>query len=171
MTKENLIKLYNSLFQLQYLRGAKFSYAVAKNIDLMKPEIDALNKAVEKSEAYITLEKEFEPERVVIAEKYANKDKEGKAITRKVINNGQEAEIYDMTPENQQKSNQECEDAMKIKNPATYQERLNQIEEYNKLLKEEYVNAFFPWPLKIEDLPAEISAGQTTSIFAIIKDS
>lgn len=169
MTKEKLIELYNAFFQLQYLRGAKFAYAIAKNIDLIKPEIEALDKVIAKSEEYQKLEQEFEPERIIIAEKYANKDKEGNVMKRTVLNNNKQVEIYDMSPENQQKSNQECEEALKAKNPTVYQERLKQVEEYNKILKEEYVNVFFPFALRVEDLPTEISVAQTTSIYPIIK--
>lgn len=166
MTKQELLNLYNTLNSLGSIKGAKFAYAVSKNLSLLSAEKEALDKAAAKSEEFSKLEQEFEPERIAIAEKYAKKDENGKAIKKTIQLGGQSVEVYDM--EDQKASNEECEAALKAKNPKLYEERLKQLTDYANLLKEEVKIAFFPYVVKLADVPEDISAQQMNAIFSIV---
>ena len=168
MTKRNLLDLYQSLNKLSTLPGAKFSYAVAKNMLVIKNEMEALNEVQKPKADFIKLQKEFEPKRIEIVEKYCKKDDKGIALKKFITINGQQVEIYDMEPENQVKSNTECEVALKEMNPKIYKEREEQLNEYEKLLDEEVVLMFYK--IKQENLPSIITPEQVTSIFPIIAE-
>lgn len=163
MTKKDLVTLFKSLHGVQSLRGAKFGYAIAKNISLIKPEIEALDKAQEKSEEFKKLEEEFEPTRIQIAEKHANKDADGKAIKKLIQIEGQSLEVYDI-PDNKA-SNEECEEKMKSINPEVYEARVKQVKDYQELLKEEINIAFFPYVIKLSDVPEEALGAQMKMLY------
>src|SRR3990167_10828895 len=78
MTKQEATNLYRNLNRLGDLKGVKFAYAVSKNINLIKTEIDLLEKAIAPSEEY----KKVDELRVAICEKYAKKDENGKVIIK-----------------------------------------------------------------------------------------
>lgn len=168
MTKKELLELYKNLHKVLQLRGVKFAYAVSKNISMLKPEIEAIEKSVYPKEDFIKLQESFEPERVKIAEKYSRRDDAGNPIKISQNLNGQSVEVFDMSDENRQKFSQECEDKLKEMGPDVYSERLKQLEEYAKLLEEEVIHVFHK--VKIEDVPQEISAGQLNSIMQIIAE-
>lgn len=60
MKKSEIVSLINSLSTLNNLTGAKFSYAIARNLNLLKPE-----------------GVKFEEARKSLIESYAKKDKDG----------------------------------------------------------------------------------------------
>jgi hypothetical protein len=153
MTKGEAISLYNALGKLGYLSGVKFAYAVSKNLSLLKPELEALQKAVEPSEEY----KVYDKKRVELAEKYAKKDENEKAV---IINN--EYKI-----ENQKEFNKEFE-KLKKEFPKEIEIRDNQIKEQNELLKTEYTGELYK--VSLFDIPKEITVAQMDSIMAIVSE-
>lgn len=160
MTKGELIELSRVLYQVIKLSGAKFAYGVKRNIDLTKPEIEALDKAMAPSEDFMKLQEEFESQRIEIVEKYANKDSEGKPLKKMAELNGKQVEVYDMDPEKSKISNEECESAMKAKNPEVYEARLKQLKDYEEILKEEVKVAFFPYTVNLSEVPDGITGIQ-----------
>jgi hypothetical protein len=70
MTKEKVLELFKGLQGVANLSGVKFSYAVAKNINLLKSEIEALDKALEP----------YDKLRIELVKKYAKKDKNGREV-------------------------------------------------------------------------------------------
>lgn len=166
MTKQELVTIYKALHQVSHLRGAKFAYGVSRNISLLKPEMDALDKAMEKTEEFKKLEEDFEPTRVAIAEKHAEKDKDGKPVKKLMDFNGQQIEIYDV--KDNDASNKEAEEAMKLMNPEVYQARRKQMADYNVILQEESKIAFFPFMIKLTEVPNDISVEQMKNISPVI---
>ena len=45
MTKQDIVELWQGLNKVRHLTGVKFAYAVAKNINILKPEVTALEEA------------------------------------------------------------------------------------------------------------------------------
>lgn len=166
MTKGEIVELFKSLHKVLPLSGAKFQYGINKNINLLKPEIESLDKAMVASADFLKLQEEFEPERIKIAEKHANKDKDGNPLKKMAELNGQQVEVYDMA--DNKASNDETEAAMKAKSPELYEARVKQLKDYQELLKEEVKIAFFPYQIKLVDVPQEITGVQMNSIYSVI---
>jgi len=89
MKKSDSIILYQSLLPkyrdnlgnerlglLSNLKGAKFVYGLDRNLTLLKPEIESLEKASAPSEEYLKFEKEI---RIPMVEGFAKKDEKGKS--------------------------------------------------------------------------------------------
>lgn len=155
MTKGEITELFKALHKVLPLSGAKFQYGVNNNIGLLKAEIESLDKAIAPSAEFVKFQEEFEPQRIEIAEKYTNKDKDDKPLKKMVEINGKMVEVYDMF--DNETSNKETEAAMKAKNPELYEARIKQLNEYQELLKEEVKIAFFPYQIKLADVPNDIN--------------
>lgn len=162
MNKEQIVELFKALHKALPLPGAKFQYGVNKNIGLLKPEIESLDKAIAPSAEFAKFQEEFEPERIKIAESHAVKDKDGKPLKKMAELNGQMVEVYDMA--DNKASNDETEAAMKAKNPELYEARVKQLKDYNELLKEEVKIAFFPYVIKLADVPEGINGVQMKAL-------
>ena len=155
MTKNDSIALFQSLNRLGTLKGVKFAYGVSRNISLLKPEVESLEKAAAVSEEYA----EFEKARIALVEKFAKKDDKGKFI--KKSNN------YEIEEGKQEELDKEFE-ALKAENQKVFDARLKQIEEYNELLKTDSEVKLFK--INLSDVPTDISVSQMYSISAIVDE-
>jgi hypothetical protein len=156
MTKNESVALYQSLNKLGNLKGVKFAYGVSRNISLLKPEIESLEKAVTVSEEY----KEFENKRIALVEKFSKKDEKGKFV--KVNNN------YEIEEGKQEELDKEFE-ALKAENQEVFDSRLKQIEEYNELLKTESTVVLYK--VALSEVPTDISVQQMFGISAIVDEA
>lgn len=161
MKKGELVALYRNLNQLGNLNGVKFSYAVAKNLNIIKPEIEALEKSMELPDKY----KEFDNARVALVEKYAVKDENGKPKKEKA-DNGAEQYVLPTGPE-EKKFNKEFE-ALKKEHKEAVDLRDKQVEEYTKMLTEESTVALYK--VKLEFVPEAITTRQMAGIAEIIEE-
>ena len=153
MTKQKLVELYQNLKNLGELKGVKFAYGVAKNIGIIQPEIEALQKAINPTEDFSL----FEKERIELAKNHSKKDDKGNPI----IENNQ------FIMEDTEKFSKEFE-ALKENHKEAIYKREKQTEDYNNLLKEEIeINLY---KIKISDVPQDISAKQLEGIFGIIEN-
>ena len=159
MTKGEAIRLFRNLNQLGNLSGVKFSYAVARNLNTLKGEIESIEKTLELPDKY----KEFDAKRVELAEKHAEKDKAGKP---KVEAGEGGLQQFVMGADNK-KFEKEFE-ALKKEYKEAVALREKQIEEYTQLLvsKSEVVLH----KLKLDDCPKEISAAQMAGIYEIVEE-
>lgn len=119
MKREEIIQLIRNFGEVKDLQGLKFAYAVARNINILKPEFER-----------------YEKDRIALAETYAKKDKDGKPET---------------------KDNTYVFEDVKL-----FQEEL-------KKLNEETIDINL-YMVDYKDVPSNISAGQLSSIFSIVKD-
>ena len=158
LTKGETLSLFRNLNQLGILTGAKFTYAVARNISLLKGEIEALEKSMELPDKF----KEFETERIALVEKYAEKDDSGKP-KKEATSSG--AEQYIMGDE--KKFEKEFE-TLKVKHKEAVSLREKQIEEYTKLLTTD--SEVKVYKVKLEDVPKEINARQMAGIYEIVQE-
>ena len=152
MTKQQCIELFQALNAVGHLRGVKFSYGIAKNIFLLKTEIDALKKAIEPSSEFIAYDKL----RVELAVKYAKKEND-----KPIIQNNEyiieDRVAFDKAFEN-----------FKKEHKAVIDEREKQINEYKEFLKEDIKLTLFR--VKLADIPKDISASELSGIISIIDE-
>lgn len=120
MKRMEVINLIKNFGQVKDLQGLKFAYAIARNINILKPEFER-----------------YEKDRVTLAETFAKKDKDGKPETKDNTYVFEDVKLFQ--------------------------------EELEKLGKETIdINLYM---LDYKDVPQNISAGQLSSIFQIVKDN
>ncbi len=156
MTKQEVIGLYKALNQLGNLKGVKFSYGVAKNLAIIKPEIESLEKASTPTEEYMN----FEKVRISMVEQFAKKDEKGVAV--------QENNVY-IIEDGKQEEMESAFEALKSEHKEVFDGRQKQIEEYSELLNSESTISLYK--VNLADIPADISVQQMNSIMPIVDDS
>ena len=114
MKKNEILQLYRALNTLGQLQGVKFSYSISRNLAILKPEIEALEKASTASEEFIEMDKE----RIKLVEEYAEKDEKGKPKKK-----GNEYVI----PEDKKEDFENAFEAFKIEHKELYDAREKQI--------------------------------------------
>lgn len=154
MKRLKLVELFQGLQEVKPLKGVKFSYGVVKNINIIKPEIEALQKSMEMSEEF----QKYEEERIALARKHATKDEKGMPMTK-----ANSFVIADM--EAWKKDFDELNEV----NKEIVSAREEQIKEYNKLLEEDITVELYK--IKMEDVPQDITTGQLEGIFPIIEEN
>lgn len=152
-TNNDVFSLYEGLSKVGNLPGAKFAYAVAKNQDILKREIDFLKKTVEPSPEFV----EYDKKRVELAKKHAKKDDRNNPVIS--------GNAYDI--ENQEEFNKEL-DTLKKEHEAIISQREAQIKEFEALLSQE--NKTELHTITANDLPRDITPGQLSGIIKIIAD-
>lgn len=156
MKKKDVINLFIALSTLPATKGAKFSYAVAKNLSVLKDEVISLESGLK----ILDESKEYEKARLELLKSYAEKDENNNPVTK---NNGKEFVIVD-----QEKFEKEFED-LKVEHASGYTVRQKQIDEYEEMLEEEATVDIFK--VKLANVPDDVTPAQMYSIFAIIDDT
>lgn len=156
MTKQEILDLYNGLKAVSNLPGARWAYAVAKNMDRLQPEIRALQKAFAHDEDFA----EYESKRRELAKEHAVKE-DGKPKTVKVGAN--EEYLID----DQDKFNKELKKLQK-KHEEAVDNREQQIEDFNELLSEEVELDLYM--INPDYIPEEITPAQVQAIMAVIDE-
>ena len=70
MKRKDYIALFGNLKKLGGLKGVKFAYAVEKNKNLLKQEVESVQEAIKPLENF----QEYDAKRMKLAEQYAEKD-------------------------------------------------------------------------------------------------
>lgn len=148
-----LIKLMHGFDMVKDLKGVKFAYAVAKNRRVVEAEVNAMQEALKPTKEF----EEYDKKRIVICEKYCERDEKGKPLfdaqnNYKDVNGNPafEAEIK----------------VLKEEYAEALDERRKTTEDYNKMLEEEIEFTFHK--VLQDDLPKDITAGQLSAITLII---
>lgn len=153
MKNKELIDLFQALQNLKGLTGVKFTYAVAKNLNLLLPEVKAIETASASTEAY----QEYDTKRAELAKKHAKKDANDKPISE---NN--QFIIDDMPVFDKELK------ALKEEHKEAIEKRKEQIKELDELLEKE--SSVTLHKIKLEDVPEAITTEQMTGIYPIIED-
>lgn len=161
MKKSDILLLNHALSQpsLLKLTGAKFAYAVARNLQIIKPEVEALQKAQEPSEEFT----KYDTARAELAKKHAEKDEKGEPKTKidpATMRSSYVVEDMKALEEEVSKLKEEHKEAIEA--------RETQVKEYNTMLEEEVSVELHK--LNINELPSDISAKQMSEIISIIQD-
>jgi len=156
MKKQDVLQLFNGLQAVSNLPGAKWSYAVARNITKLKPEVEALQKAYSADKDFV----EFENKRIELAQKHAVKEKGNPKKIK--IGNNEEYIIAD-----KDKFNKELTPIQK-KYKKAIDERKKQIDDFNDILKEEIEIDLYM--VSSEYIPEGITPAQLSNIMPIIEE-
>lgn len=152
MKRVEFVKIFNDLSSIKDIDGVKFGYALAKNINIMKSEVETMQSSLNPTPKF----QEYDRKRVELAEKFSKKNEDG---TPEIIDNAYK--IQEIT-----KFNTELE-----KLQGNYKEEIDaqnkKIEEYNSLLDEEIAHEFFK--LKLENIP-ETMAKHIPILYPIIEE-
>lgn len=151
MTNEQILNLYKSLKSLK-LPGAKFAYAVARNINILDPYVKSLQNAIAMSEDYTN----FEKDRWELVKKYAKRDEKKKIVMLDAEN----VDIDDVKTFDKEVAKLQKEYKKVIA------DRKTQHKDFEKLLKEEVSVELYKVAHK--DIPDAITSDQMSAIFEII---
>lgn len=156
MTKGELIDLYFGLNTLGELQGAKFAYAVMKNVNILRNEAEAIESAKNPKQDYI----QFTREQVALAKKHAVV-KDG--VPQTYMEDGKS--FYAI--QDNDKFDKEFEELKKKHQPAidAYKKQLMELED---LLKEKVEVELYK--VSKDLVPETITVKQYASIEAIISD-
>jgi hypothetical protein len=141
MKNKEIVQLFNDIRAFGNLNGVKFSYAIAKNFNILKPEIDIINEVL----------KPFNEKHKELAEKFCKKEND-----RPVIVN----DSYTFEGKNEEIFHKEFED-LKKKNKKL-------LDDYDKLLEEESTIKLFK--IKLSEVPENISTKQMVSIIELVEE-
>ncbi|MFA5395224.1 MAG: hypothetical protein WC346_04320 [Methanogenium sp.] len=156
MNKQDALNLWNGLHAVSGLKGAKWAYAVAKNINNLKSEIEALQKSIAPSKEF----SEYNNKRLELAQKHAAKEK---GVPKKIkIGNTEEYLIADKN-----KFNKELKPLQK-KYKKALDERDKQMKDFEEILKEEVKIDLHM--VDSDYIPEEITPAQVTAVMPIINE-
>ena len=156
MTKQEALNLYNGLQNVSNLKGAKWAYAIARNVEKLRPEVEALRKAYTMSEEFA----DYEGKRLELAQKYSVKEKN----VPKTVKIGQTEEYLIADKD---KFNQEVAKLQKKYNKAIV-ERKKQLKDFNEILGEKIEIDLYM--IDSDYIPEEITSGQVSAIMPIIRE-
>src|SRR3990167_4353444 len=156
MKKTEIIQLYRNLNTLGQLQGVKFAYSISRNLAILKPEIEALEKASSPTPEFLEMDKE----RIKLVEEHAEKDEKGKPKKK-----GNEYVI----PEDKKEDFENAFEAFKLEHKELFDAREKQIEEYNELLQTESEVKLYK--VNLVDVPQNITVQQMHSISSFVDDS
>jgi hypothetical protein len=154
MKNIDLFRLRDGLIDVSNLKGVKFAYSVLKNKKLIEDEISYIQKSIEMSQEY----QNYERSRIMLCEKHADKDKDGKSI---IISGAYQIE-------NKTEFNMEVE-KIKNENLKFIEERMKQVNDYEILLQEENDIVEKLSKVKEDHLPTDITANQLQSIIEMLE--
>lgn len=154
MKKSDLFPLFHALTAVSTYPGAKFGYAVAKNLAKVKEECIIIEKLQEPSEEF----KAYDNARIELCKEHANKDEAGEPILK-----GNEYDLKNKmipflaTLQVLNKTHKEALDA-----------REKQMTDVQILLEEE--SDIMLCKIKEDNFPEAITAQQITGIMAMIEE-
>ena len=158
MTKKEIFELHKVLDSCGRLTGAKFAYAIARNMALIRPICKEIEQAIAPTEEYTA----YDTERAELAKSHAQKNKDGIENTNMNEHGEKQYIIVD-----QKKFDAEHEE-LKTKHAEAIDARESQIEEFKKTLEEEVEVNFYKMPLDI--VPEGINSAQMEGILCLIEE-
>lgn len=157
MTRQQTIDLQAALKAVENLTGAKFCYAITKNIAMIQSEVQTLKTIVKYSEKFT----EYDGKRAELAKSMAKKDEKGEPTVQVV--NGQATYVLIDQKEFDKKL-----EVLKSQYKEAITEQEAKFKDLQKLLEEESDLKFHTIDQK--DIPGNITAGQLSGIIKLIKE-
>lgn len=154
LNKAEARDLFLNLNKLGDKKGAKFSYAIARNLILLKPEMEALDKAMTPVAEFL----EIDNKRVELVKKFAKKNDKNELV----LKNNNEYELEDS-----EAFNKEFE-ALKKDNKEVFDARAKQVEEYIELLKMESDTKLYK--VSLHTVPEDITVTEMFNLREIISE-
>jgi polyribonucleotide nucleotidyltransferase len=152
-SRKEFINLYQMLGYLGELTGARFTYTISKNKEVLKNVVEEIQKKAEMHDNY----REYEKERVELNEKYTKRDKDGNP------------EIKDKNYVIKDKAKFEEEvEKLKEKHKDAIEEREQQRKDVEELANKEITLDLKTIPLSI--VPDKVTVDQMDVLSILIKD-
>lgn len=148
-----------NLESLKYLKGAKFTYSIIKNIELIEKEIEVLTKMSKPSEEF----ENYDKDRLALCERLSQKDGEGNSL-KNDLGNGNFEYILDINS----KEWTEGTTLLSSKYLDAIKNREVQINNYNEILNKEVELKFYE--IKLDDIPNDINLELMNIIKYFIKE-
>jgi len=152
-SRKEFINLYQMLGYLGELTGARFTYTISKNKEILKNVVEEIQKTAEMHENY----REYEKERVELNEKYTKRDKDGNP----------EIKDKNYVIKDKAKFDEEVE-KLKEKHKDAIEEREQQRKEVEELANKEITLDLKTIPLSI--VPDKVTVDQMDVLSILIKD-
>lgn len=152
MTRREVGNLYQALLTVGNLTGVKFSYAVARNLSMLKNEMTSLQKAGAMDDNF----REYEEKRIALAEKCSIQEN-GKP---KIVDD--KYEIADQAAFDTELK------AIQEEYKVAFEARKKQLQEFEELLKEEI--EIDPFMITQDMIPESITSKQMADILPLIKE-
>ena len=151
--RKEFINLYQMLGYLGELTGARFTYTISKNKEILKNVVEEIQKKAEMHDNY----REYEKERVELNEKYTKRDKDGNP----------EVKDKNYVIKDKVKFEEEVE-KLKEKHKEAIEEREQQRKEVEELANKEITLDLKTIPLSI--VPDKVTVDQMDVLSILIKD-
>jgi polyribonucleotide nucleotidyltransferase len=152
-SRKEFINLYQMLGYLGELTGARFTYTISKNKEILKNVVEEIQKTAEMHDNY----REYEKERVELNEKYTKRDKDGNP----------EIKDKNYVIKDKAKFDEEVE-KLKEKHKDAIEEREQQRKEVEELANKEITLDLKTIPLSI--VPDKVTVDQMDVLSILIKD-
>ena len=152
-SRKEFINLYQMLGYLGELTGARFTYTISKNKEVLKNVVEEIQKKAEMHDNY----REYEKERVELNEKYTKRDKDGNP----------EVKDKNYVIKDKVKFEEEVE-KLKEKHKEAIEEREQQRKEVEELANKEITLDLKTIPLSI--VPDKVTVDQMDVLSILIKD-
>jgi polyribonucleotide nucleotidyltransferase len=152
-SRKEFINLYQMLGYLGELTGARFTYTISKNKEVLKNVVEEIQKTAEMHDNY----REYEKERVELNEKYTKRDKDGNP----------EVKDKNYVIKDKAKFDEEVE-KLKEKHKEAIEEREQQRKDVEELANKEITLDLKTIPLSI--VPDKVTVDQMDVLSILIKD-
>jgi polyribonucleotide nucleotidyltransferase len=152
-SRKEFINLYQMLGYLGELTGARFTYTISKNKEVLKNVVEEIQKKAEMHDNY----REYEKERVELNEKYTKRDKDGNP----------EVKDKNYVIKDKAKFDEEVE-KLKEKHKEAIEEREQQRKDVEELANKEITLDLKTIPLSI--VPDKVTVDQMDVLSILIKD-
>lgn len=152
-SRKEFINLYQMLGYLGELTGARFTYTISKNKEILKNVVEEIQKKAEMHDNY----REYEKERVELNEKHTKRDKDGNP----------EIKDKNYVIKDRVKFDEEVE-KLKEKHKDAIEEREQQRKEVEELANKEITLDLKTIPLSI--VPDKVTVDQMEVLSILIKD-
>lgn len=152
-SRKEFINLYQMLGYLGELTGARFTYTISKNKEILKNVVEEIQKTAEMHDNY----REYEKERVELNEKYTKRDKDGNP----------EVKDKNYVIKDKAKFEEEVE-KLKKKHKDAIEEREQQRKDVEELANKEITLDLKTIPLSI--VPDKVTVDQMEVLSILIKD-
>ncbi len=154
ITRRELLELWHGLPALSNLKGFKLGYAIARTKAKLRPEVEALDEALEPDAEFQV----YEEKRLALCQKYVQEDGNGNPM----IQTGQF-----VFGENRAKFDAEMA-PLSEEYAQAIEDRKRQLEDYTAGLKDTITVEVHQ--VKLEDVPADVTVGQAEVLFKLIKE-
>jgi len=157
MKKKDVLSFYEGLVAIKGLPGARFNYAVSKNKDNFKSEVEALSEAYKESPEFNA----YNVERYNLCIELCRKDEEGNPV--KVRQGNQEIFAFDEDSDIKNKL-----EALSDKHPGVVAAREKQLKDYDKLLQED--SDVEVYKISLDSIPEDITQELLDPIYPMIDE-